>query len=123
MNKEMIFYKVCTECKKIYKINYSSQYFVALVLFIMFFTMNFREDSYSLTTNLIITLITGLIFLGPTWYVTKDLLKKEVDCKVCNGKKTLIMLGTPKALETIKEYDLTIPEESPEEKKFPWQTS
>ncbi len=88
----------------------------------MFFSIDFRDDSYSILTNILIITISALVLLGPVWILTKDLFKKEINCKVCNGKKTLVKLDTPKAIEIIKENNLSLPTESPEGDKFPWET-
>jgi len=69
-----------------------------------------------------ISLFIALFLFIPGAYFLFDIKKKERNCTVCNGKKTLIKLDTPKAIEIIKEYDLSIPEESPEDNKFPWES-
>ena len=85
------------------------------ILFVISKTPGNLNDKYIYILAFYIMFILGLIILS-------DILKKERNCKVCNGKNTLIKLDTPKAIEIIKENNLSFPDKSQEEEKFPWET-
>ena len=114
-------YRLCTKCKKFYKINYYNRFVGASILFTIYVFIVFGVNFHSLLTRTIIVPISVLVLTVPAWILIKDLFTKEIDCTVCNGKKTLIKLGTPKAIEIIKENNLSFPDESQEENKFPWE--
>ena len=117
-------YMLCVECKKIYKLNFVNNFLLGVTLIFMSIpNMIFviskdpgnLNDKYIYISVFFIMFILGIIILS-------DILRKERNCKVCNGKNTLIKLDTPEAIEIIKENDLSFPDESPEEDKFPWET-
>ena len=121
---------LCTHCKKIYQINYGTKYFYGLVLMLLSFSMfTFVIDegsfSFTLTSGFALTMIGLLIAIILGAFGAKflmDISKKERDCRVCHGKKALIAIDTPKAIEIIKENNLSIPEPVIDQ-KFPWQTN
>ena len=82
----------------------------------------FYIDSYHPKTKLVVSAIAIPIFILGL-IILSGINKKERNCKVCNGKKTLIRLDTPKAIEIIKENNLFPPEEpvEPPKPKLPWQ--
>lgn len=102
-----------------------AQSFLAIVLIIasyVTFAQTLYDNDYDLLSKLIVSAILLPIFiLG--FIILSDINKKERNCKVCNGKKTLIRLDTPKAIEIIKENNLSFPEEpvEPSNPKLPWQ--
>jgi len=70
--------------------------------------------------NIFFTII-ALFALTGTVLLWQNIYKNLWNCPKCNGKKTLIKLDTSEAIEIIKENNLSFPDESAEEDKFPWE--
>jgi len=115
---------LCTECKKIYIIDIQVKSYFALIA--LFFSMT---SIYTLALNdslnfesepIYIAVIIFLLLLALYLYI--DILKVSRTCPEGHGgKKTLIEIDTPEAIEIIKENNLSIPDLNLK-KKFPWQT-
>lgn len=113
---------LCTECKKIYKYSIAfrilfGSWIAGLSLYIIYQS---GEGSFYFESRLI-SLLIGLLFFVVGAYLGFNTNKIKKNCSVCNGKKVLIKIYTPEAIEIIKKYDIPFPMDSSEEDKLPWE--
>ncbi|MHA1815371.1 MAG: hypothetical protein ACTSX1_05145 [Candidatus Heimdallarchaeaceae archaeon] len=103
-------HKVCSQCKKIYKIHDTNSWALA-ILGVVLVVISFSLFGIQINgpTNPAFTLIGLLLSIG--WAIILfHLIMRERNCSVCHGKNTLIKLDTPQAIEIIKENNLSVPE-------------
>lgn len=104
--------KICTECNHLGKEYRNNYLLIIVVLFLFFIGLEFLVGLYKTS---ILIVIASLIWIGFGIYSLKIFLDKPDCCPNCKKKRTMIPLDTPKAEQLIKENNLTIPEDLPEE--------
>ena len=124
MDKIFLIKVLCTECKKVYTVNVQNKYlfsYFTILAAIPTITFLLLDDSFNLKSDF--PLLAGLIILLLlAFYFAFDISRKERNCTLCNGKARLIKIDTPEAMKFIKENNISIPEDSLEDEKFPWET-
>ena len=115
---------LCTQCKKIYKlpdkILLPNKLLIPVILLVISTVL--IRDQFRYSFNLIFTLI-ALIAIIAGVIIWLRIYKDQWNCIKCDGKRTLLKYNSPEAIEIIRDNNLSIPEESPEDSKFPWQSS
>ena len=120
-------YLLCVDCKQIYKFNIYYRLITGIVLigisipFIFLITTKYIEILQNPQSYIfdIVIFIFATIVLVLGIKILSNTFRKERNCNICNGEKTLIKIDTPEAIEIIKKHDLSIPSESPEQTKAP----
>jgi hypothetical protein len=99
--------KICTNC------NYQGSEITASIYYAIIPTiLTLGGTAFLRDLNTTIEIIAPLIWLLVGLYSLYIFLKKPNRCPNCKKKKTMIPLDTPKAVELIKEKNLTLPEQT-----------
>lgn len=101
-------YKFCTKCNYIGKDSYNKSDLIWSVVAVCCGTFliiyNFESHSFLLALYIV-------IFAGGLYGLISYLLKLDT-CPSCKNKNSMIPVDTPQAQATIKELNLTIPEDA-----------
>jgi len=105
---------LCIQCKKIYTTSIFDKIFVYFIISgILYMIAKYfiKKDNFITPTPYIILgaffvyLIVTILLLYFAYFA-----RQAKNCKVCNGKKTLIDLDNAEAQQIIKENNLSVPE-------------
>jgi len=115
---------LCTQCKKVYTTRPLDKPFLIFLIaaITIMIVMILAADNFIIIKSNPYILIIALPILIVGFILDFYIRKEDRDCRVCHGKKTLIAIDTPEAIEIIKENNLSILKDS-QENKLPWQTS
>lgn len=117
-NSSNLHEKICTNCYFIGKEYRNTYFFILAPILLIIFGIAYLSN-LKLFPNPLMVAVTGFIWLALGIYLLKIFLSHPYECPNCKKKRTMIPLDTPKAQALIKEHNLTIPEESPQQHSIP----